>query len=116
MPTLMRLGATVAAGSMVLGGLSGCGGGAAGTASCADAIVHNGHSYLGSGDVLRHPRVTGRSMPAVLLGCDDSNAQAEEDESIQVDELADVPASTAVLFQGSIYVRDGRDLPKQNQR
>jgi hypothetical protein len=28
-----------------------------------------------------------------------------------VEELADVAPATAVLFRGSVYVRDGRDLP-----
>ena len=118
MPIFMRLGVTVVAGSMLLAGLSGCSGGDAGSASCAAAIIHDGHTYLGTARVMRDPEVTGRSMPAVLPGCDDSGGQseAEPDVSVRVDELADVASSTAVLWHGSIFIRDGRDLPKETQR
>lgn len=118
MPMLMRLVGTVVAGPMFLAGLSACSSGAGtGSASCAAVIVYDGHTYLGSGDIKRDPEVTGRSMPAVLPGCDDSGGQseAEKDQSVRVEELADVPADTAVFFHGSIYIRDGRDLPKQTQ-
>lgn len=118
MPIFMRLGVAVVAGSMLLAGLSGCSGGDAGSASCAASIVYDGHTYWGRGGVMRDPEVTGRSMPAVLPGCDDSGGQseAEKDVSVRVDELADVASSTAVLWNGSIFIRDGRDLPKETQR
>ena len=118
MPIFMRLGVTVVAGSMLLAGLSGCSGGDAGSASCAAAINHDGHTYWGTASVMRYPEVTGRSMPAVLPGCDDSGGQseAEKDVSVRVNELADVASSTAVLFHGSIFIRDGRDLRQETQR
>lgn len=118
MPIFMRLAGTVVAGSMLLAGLSGCSGGDAGSASCAAVLVYDGRTYLGTARVMRDPEVTGRSMPAVLPGCDDSGgqSQAEKDESVRVYELADVASSTAVLFHGSIYIRNGRDLPKETQR
>ena len=118
MPIFMRLGVTIVAGSMLLAGLSGCSGGDAGSASCAAAIIHDGHTYLGTARVMRDLEVTGRSMPAVLPGCDDSGGQseAEKDVSVRVNELADVASSTAVLFHGSIFIRDGRDLPQETQR
>ena len=118
MPIFMRLGVTIVAGSMVLAGLSGCSGGDAGSASCAASIVYDGHTYWGRGGVKRDPEVTGRSMPAVLPGCDDSGGQseAEPDVSVRVDELADVASSTAVLWHGSIFIRDERDLPQETQR
>lgn len=118
MPNFVRLAATVVAGSMLSAGLSGCSGDDAGSASCAAVIVHDGHTYLGNGGLKRDPEVTGRSMPAVLPGCNDTGGQSEveKDGIIRVVELADVGPSTAVLFHGSIYVRDGRDLPKETKR
>lgn len=109
---------TVVAGPILLAGLSACGGGGAGPTSCAAVLVYDGHTYFGTGGVKRDPDITGRSMSAVLSGCDDSGGQteAESDEPVQVNELADVPPSTAVHFQGSIYVRDGRELPEQTRR
>jgi hypothetical protein len=117
-PMFTRLAVTVVAGPMLLAGLSACSSGHDGSASCAAVIVYDGHTYLGNGGVKRDPEVTGRSMPAVLPSCDDTGGQSEadKDESVRVVELADVAASTAVFFQGAIYVRDGRDLPKQTQR
>jgi len=118
MPNFVRLAATVVAGSMLLAGLSGCSGGDAGSASCAAAIVYDGHTYLGNGGLKRDPEVTGRSMPAVLPGCNDTGGQSEveKDETVRVAELADVASSTAVFFHGSIYIREGRDLPKDTKR
>jgi len=118
MPIFMRLGVTVAAGVLLFAGLSGCGGGDARSASCAAAIVYDGHTYRGHGGVKRDPEVTGRSVPAVLPRCNDSGGRSEagKDETVQVDELADVASSTAVLWHGSIFVRDGRDLPKETRR
>ena len=62
--------------------------------------------------------VAGSMLLAGLSGCDDSGGQseAEMDVSVRVNELADVASSTAVLFHGSIFIRDGRDLPKETQR
>ena len=118
MPLLMRQAVAVVAAPMLLVGQSGCSGGDAGSASCAAVLVYDGHTYLGSGRVKRDPKVTGRSMRAVLPGCDDTGGQsvAHKNEPVQVDELADVAPSTAVLFQGSLYVRTGHDLPEQTQR
>lgn len=118
MPIFMRLAVIVVAGPMLLAGLSACSGGDAGSASCAAVLVYDGHTYLGNGGVKRDPEVTSRSMPAVLPGCNDTGGQseAEKEEPVRVHELAEVAPSTAVFFQGSIYVRKGRDLPKQTQR
>lgn len=118
MSIFMRLGVTVVAGTMLLPGLSACSGGNAGSASCAAVIVYDGHTYLGHGVVKRDPKVTGRSMPAVLPGCNDTGGQseAEKDEPVRVDELADVAPSTAVFFHGSVYIREGRELPQETQR
>jgi hypothetical protein len=117
MPIFMRGAVTVVAGPALLAGLSACSAGDAGSASCAAVLVYEGHDYLGNGGVKRDPEVTGRSMPAVLPGCNDTGqSEAEKDLPVRVDELADVAPSTAVFFQGSIYFREGRNLPKQTQR
>jgi hypothetical protein len=118
MPIFMRLAVTVVAGTMLFAGLSGCSGGDAGSASCASVIVYDGHTYFGRGDIKRDPEVTGRSMPAVLPVCDDSGGQSETeaDAHVRVEELADVAPGTAVFWDGSIFIRDGRVLPKKTQR
>jgi hypothetical protein len=118
MSNFMRLAVAPVAGAIVLAGLSGCSSRDAGSASCAAVLVYDGHTYAGTGEIKRDPEITGRSMPAVLPGCDDTGGQAEteQDEPVRVNELVDVAPSTAVLFQGSIYVRDGRDLPERTQR
>jgi hypothetical protein len=117
MPIFRRLAVTVVAGSMLLAGLSGCGGGDARSASCAAVIRYDGHTYLGTGIVKRDPKVTGRALPAVRPGCDDSGGQleADKDEAVRVEELADVAPGTALLFEDSIYLRHGRDLPEEAQ-
>ena len=117
LPIPVRVAVAVAAGPVLLGGLAGCaggGGGETGSASCAAILVYDGHTYLGHGGIRRDPEVTGRSLPAVLPGCNDTGgpSEAEHDEHVRVEELADVAPGTAVLFDGSVYVRDGRDLPE----
>jgi hypothetical protein len=127
LPFLVRVAVAVTVGPALLAGLAGCAGGSggsggeAGSASCAAVLVHGGHTYLGHGGVRRDPAVTGRSLPAALPGCNDTGgdtdgdtggwSQDEKDEHVRVEELADVAPATAVLFRGSVYVRDGRDLP-----
>lgn len=85
-----------------------------GEASCAAVIVHDGATYAGQGRVLRDPATTGREVAAVLPGCDDSGGQdeAEEDQQVQVAELEGVPLETAFLWQESIFVREGHELPQ----
>ncbi len=119
MPIVMRLGVTIVAGVHGVGGAVG-----SQRRRCRFRFVRcfhrvaTGLTYSGRGGVKRDPEVTGRSMPAVLPGCDDSGGQseAEPDVSVRVDELADVASSTAVLWHGSIFIRDERDLPQETQR
>lgn len=113
----MRAAVTVVAGPVLLAGLSACSGDDPGSASCAAALVHEGHTYLGAGRVKRDPEGTGRSMTAVLPECDDTGqSEAEQGKPVRVQELADVAPGTAVFFEGSVYVRKGRELPKQTLR
>lgn len=108
----------VLAASMLLSALTACGDEAAGPADCAAVLLHDGHSYLGRGDLERGPSVTGRSLPAVLPGCDDTREGpvAEKQQRVRVEELVDVAAETAVLFDGVLYVREGRALPGHTRR
>ncbi|MGD9959456.1 DUF6281 family protein [Nocardioides sp.] len=117
-PRSARVGVFAVTGVLLLAGLSGCSGVGSGAASCAAAIEYDGHTYLGTGNVRRDPEVTGRSMPAVLPGCDDSGGQSEPegDEAIRVEELADVDSGVSVMFNGSVYVRNGQNLPHWTQR
>jgi len=96
--------------------LAACAGGQTGgtaSASCVAVIVYDGHSYWGQGGLKRDPPTTGRLIGAVLPGCDDTGGQlpAEPDARVQIAELADVPISTAFLWQGTVFVRRGHGLP-----
>ena len=115
MSIFMRLAVTVAALPTLLAGLSACRGTDAPSASCAAVLLYDGHTYLGGSPLKRDPKVTSRSMPPAVPGCDDTGGQseAEKDEPVRVVELADVATTTAVLFHGSIYVREGRVLPAE---
>lgn len=107
--------ALVLTGSALASCASGDGGGGdgAGAGSCAAVLVYQEHTYLGQGPVKRDPATTGRLVDGVLPSCDDTGGQqpAEPDERVQVTELADVPLETAFLWQGSVYLRKGRQLP-----
>lgn len=88
-------------------------GGTGGAASCAAVLEYDGTTYLGHGDLKREPGTTGRVMDAVVPGCDDTGglADPEPEQKVRVAELEDVPPDTAVLYNGSVYVREGSDLP-----
>ena len=120
-PSLLRLVATAAAGWALLAGLSGCDRGAHvfdASASCADLIEYDGHAYLGVGQILRDPELSGRSLPAVRPACDDvgGTGTEEADEVIRVVALTGVDPGTAVFFQDNVYLRRGRELPTWSQR
>lgn len=89
------------------------GGGGNGAASCVALIKYQGHDYLGHGDLKRDPATTGRQVTATIPGCDDTGGQgpADPDETVKVNELADVPLETAFLGGNGIYIREGRELP-----
>jgi len=89
--------------------------GGAESGACAAVIVHDGQLYLGTGGMKRDPATTGRLVDGVVPGCDDSGGQlpTDPDQHVKVEELADVPVSTAVLWQDVVYVRRGAELPVQ---
>ncbi|WP_155992885.1 DUF6281 family protein [Nocardioides sp. URHA0020] len=100
------------------GALVGCGssteGGGGASASCAAIVEYDGARYLGTGEVHRTPVTTGRVMPAVAPGCDDTGGQDDQtvqDTKVQVEELAAVDPRVAVLLNGGIYVREGASVP-----
>ena len=88
-----------------------------GSAACPAVVMRHGHTYWGVGQVKRDPATTGRLVDAVVPACDDSGGQrpVEPDEPVQVHELADVPVGTAVLRDGRVYLREGRELPSVAQ-
>lgn len=92
-------------------------GGGTGSASCAAVVVYQGHTYLGGGELKRDPATTGRHVEGVLPACDDSGGQdrVEPEQPVRVDELSDVPLGTAFLWNGSVFVREGRVLPASTQ-
>lgn len=88
-------------------------GGGGGDASCAAVIEYDGATYWGHGDLARDPATTGREVDGVMPSCDDTGGRepAGVDEPVRVAELVDVPLETAFLWQGSVFVREGRELP-----
>jgi hypothetical protein len=88
-----------------------------GEASCAASIVYRGDIYVGHGELKRDPATTGRQVTGALPGCHDSGGQdpAEPDEAVQVAELVEVPLDTAFQWNGSIFVREGRELPPETR-
>jgi hypothetical protein len=77
-------------------------------ASCPAVVEHGGATYLGHGDLRRDPPTTGRRVPGVLPACDEA---VEQDRPVQVAELVDVPLGTAFVWHGTVFVREGRELP-----
>ena len=75
---------------------------------CAAVVEYAGHRYQAHGELLRAPATTGRVESATEPSCDDGNGEAGGG-SVQVEELAAMPMSRAVLVRGSLYVRS--DLP-----
>ncbi|MCR6030782.1 hypothetical protein GGQ22_04905 [Nocardioides sp. zg-579] len=110
-----RLAVALLAGGVLLAGCTGTGGGegGGGEASCAAVLEIDGRTYLGHGDLRREPAVTGRNLEALVPGCDDTGGQDDPEpaRTARAQELADVPAAVAVLLDGSVYVREGEDLP-----
>jgi hypothetical protein len=90
-------------------------GGSAGAASCAAVLDHDGARYVGHGDLKRDPDTTGRMVDAVVPGCDDTGGLVDPEpaEQVRVAELADVPLGTAVLHNGTVYLREGAELPAE---
>jgi hypothetical protein len=100
-------------GCAVLASCSSGGSGGEGSAACAAQVRYEGHTYWGAGELKRDPATTGRRVKAVLPACDDSGGQepTDPDTWVDADVLAYVPAETAVLWNGGVYLRDGRELP-----
>ena len=115
--TPLRLAATLAVACLTLASCSahtGIAAGGTGEASCAARIEYAGHTYTGRGGLKRDPAATGRLVTGVVPGCDDTGGQdpaSGREEAVQVAELRDVPLDTALLWNDSVYVRDGRALP-----
>ena len=106
---MRRSGEWVVVLALLAGALSGCGGGES-DASCIAVLEVGGESYYGRDRPEVDIPVTGETVDAVIPGCDDAG-QDEPDEEIRVELIRDVPAATAVAFQGDLYVRGGVQLP-----
>ena len=112
---------------LLLGGVAGCGDrgspaaprggeavGAGSGASCAAAIRYDGHLYLMWGRPGRAPAPTGRTLPAVVPGCDDTGRAGphDPDQPVQVDVLRATDPRIAVGYRGDLYVRQGATPPQ----
>jgi hypothetical protein len=107
------LAALAVAGPLTAGCASEAGGDRTGEASCAAVVVYQGHSYYGFGDLKRNPATTDRRVTGTVPSCDDSGGQepVEPEQVVEVAELAEVPLETAFLWNGSIFIREGGELP-----
>lgn len=87
-----------------------------GSAACAAIVEYDGQRYLGHGGLDRVPGTTGRTEKGVAPGCDDTfDGDVPEDREVVVEQLEDVPLDVAFLVDGSVYVREGRELPDETR-
>ena len=73
----------------------------------------DGITYNGIGGLVRDPDLTGEEVEAVLPGCNDMGGDEPPDEVVSAQVLMDVARDTALLFNGDLYVREGREAPEQ---
>jgi hypothetical protein len=94
-------------------GSSGVVAGSGSGASCAAAVRYQGHFYLMWGRPGHAPNPTGRTLPAVVPGCDDTGPAGphEQDQPIRVDVLRATDPRLAVGYRGTLYVRQGAKPP-----
>jgi hypothetical protein len=78
---------------------------------CAAVVDYDGHRYQGHGELVRAPATTGRVETGTEPSCDDGTGEAGGG-TVQVEELAALPMSRAVLVRGSLYVRSDRPFPE----
>jgi hypothetical protein len=82
------------------------------SADCAAVLVLDGHDYIGTGELKQDPATTARRVDASVPACDDlGHDSLPPDEEVEVAVLADVPTDTAVLWNGTVYLRDGAEMP-----
>jgi hypothetical protein len=84
-----------------------------GAASCAAVLRIDGATYIGIGGLVRDPEVTGEEVEAVQPGCNDTGGEEPPGEAVSAQVLSDVAKDTALLFNGDVYVRHGREAPEQ---
>jgi hypothetical protein len=82
---------------------------------CAARLVVDGRTYDGIGGLRRDPGVTGSEIRATMPGCDDTGGEPSPDEAVTAQVLAEVPPETALLYQGDVYVREGKGQDAQLQ-
>lgn len=86
--------------------------GSVSSASCVALVVVNGVGYQGYRNPERQPALSGRSLPAIEPGCNDTNQADNPDNEVEVQEIEGIATSTAVWFAGSLFVRRGAELPE----
>ncbi|KRE94060.1 hypothetical protein ASG76_11720 [Nocardioides sp. Soil774] len=70
-------------------------------------------TYIGIGGLLRDPEVTGEEVEAVMPGCNDTGGEMPPEETVTAQVLTEIGSDTALLFNGDVYVREGREAPEQ---
>lgn len=117
-PFLQRL-VLLAAGASLLAACASPVSSDGGEASCAAVVVYRDVTYWArGGPVKRDPATTGRHVTGVIPPCNDTGRQEPapaRDEEVQAAELAEVPLETALLWNGTVFVREGRELPPETR-
>lgn len=82
-------------------------------ASCGAVLRIDGATYIGVGGLRRYPAVTGEEVEAIQPGCNDMGGEAPPDETVSAQVLREIGTDTALLFNGDVYVREGREATEQ---
>lgn len=63
------------------------------------------------GGLRRDPEVTGEQVEAVMPGCNDTGGEQPPDETVSAGVLRGIDPGTALLWDDTVFVREGRRLP-----
>lgn len=123
--TASRLAAASAVGALVLG-VGGCSSEAAQNGQsgssrtekgmCEARLQYDGTDYIGWSGIVRDPEVTGRQVTGTLLGCSDRGVGEADDATVEASVLVAIKPETALLLDGTLYVREGREPPEWTRR
>ncbi len=84
-------------------------GGGHGTGSCAAVVEFGGHSYHGTGEVLRTPRHGPSIGTATFPGCADTGDEAPDDTHARAYRIDGASPKTAIFANGDVWIRKGVD-------
>lgn len=96
---------------------SGVGASSSSRGMCEARLQQDGTDYIGFGGLVRDPDVTGEEVGVALQWCDDTGrGTPPPDTPATAMVLADLPPDLALLVDRTLYVREGRELPRWTDR